>query len=149
MHKIYKTRGEFDLEAQLPIIIYSTLISQILNSSYNFLALSNDAIIAFKQDNSIINIAKRAKNLINLLAIKFIIYYVISFILLLFFWYYISIFCIIYRNTKMHLLKDTFVSFLLSLLFPFFTFIIIGFLRIYALSDSKKKGNAYINLVNI
>ena len=111
MHKIYKSKGEFDLEAQLPIIIYSTLISFILNSAYNFLALSNDAIINFKQDNSKINTAKRAKNLMNILTIKFIFYYIISFILLIFFWYYISMFCVIYRNTKVHLLKDTLMSF--------------------------------------
>ena len=139
MHKIYKSKGEFDLEAQLPIIIYSTLISFILNLAYNFLALSNDAIINFKQDNSKINTAKRAKNLMNILAIKFVFYYIISFILLIFFWYYISMFCVIYRNTKVHLLKDTFISFLLSLFFPLFTYLIIGILRIQSLSHSKNK----------
>ena len=48
MHKIYKNNGVCDLEAQLPIIIYSTLISLLLNSPLNFLALSNDSIITFK-----------------------------------------------------------------------------------------------------
>ena len=45
MHKIYESKGQFDLENQIPIIVYSTLISMILNSPLNFLALSNDAII--------------------------------------------------------------------------------------------------------
>ena len=31
MHKIYESKGEFDFEAQLPIILYSTIISTILN----------------------------------------------------------------------------------------------------------------------
>ena len=75
----------------------------------------------------------------NILAIKFVFYYIISFILLIFFWYYISMFCVIYRNTKVHLLKDTFMSFLLSLFFPLFTYLIIGILRIYSLSHSKNK----------
>ena len=36
MHKIYENKGVFDLESQLPIIIYSTLISYILNTPLNF-----------------------------------------------------------------------------------------------------------------
>ena len=38
----------------------------------------------------------------------------------------------------MHLLKDTLLSFGLSLIYPFFTYLIPGFLRIPALSDPKK-----------
>ena len=48
MHKIYESKGDFDLETQLPIAIYSTIISFILNYPLNYLALSNDAIINFK-----------------------------------------------------------------------------------------------------
>ena len=45
MHKIYEDKGLFDLETQLPIAFYSTIISSILNYPLNFLALSNDVII--------------------------------------------------------------------------------------------------------
>ena len=50
MHKIYESKGDFDLETQLPIAVYSTIISTILNYPLNFLALSNDTIINFKQN---------------------------------------------------------------------------------------------------
>ena len=45
----------------------------------------------------------------------------------------------IYRNTQIHLLKDTLVSFGLSLIYPFCIYLIPGFFRIPALSDPKKK----------
>ena len=48
MHEIYENKGDFDLETQLPIALYSTIISTVLNYPLNFLALSNDAIINFK-----------------------------------------------------------------------------------------------------
>ena len=51
MHKIYKNKGKFDFESQILIIIYSTLISMVLNALLNFLYLSNDSIINFKQNN--------------------------------------------------------------------------------------------------
>ena len=40
MHKIYESKGDFDLETQLPIAVYSTIISTILNYPLNILALS-------------------------------------------------------------------------------------------------------------
>ena len=48
-------------------------------------------------------------------------------------------FCVIYRNTQIHLLKDTLLSFGISLIFPFFIYLVPGFLRIYSLSDNKNK----------
>ena len=48
MHKIYVNKGLFELETQLPIAIYSFLISMILNTFLSLLGLSNDSIITFK-----------------------------------------------------------------------------------------------------
>ena len=139
MHKIYQSKGEFDFDSQIPIIVYSTLISMILNSPLNFLSESSDAIINFKQDKYNINIMTRANNLKNKIISKSILYFIISFIFLLFFWYYISMFCVIYRNTQIHLLKDTLMSFGLSLLIPFVIYLFPGVFRIPSLSNAKKK----------
>ena len=139
MHKIYESKGQFDLETQLPIIVYSSIISYILNAPLNFLALSNDTIIGFKQSRAKNNIMKKATKLINMLNIKFIFYFIISSLFLLFFWYYISMFGAIYKNTQFHLLKDILTGFCLSFFFPFVIYLLPGFLRIPALS-SKKKG---------
>ena len=35
------------------------------------------------------------------------------------FWYYLSCFCAVYQNSQIHLLKDTLISYLLSLLYLF------------------------------
>ena len=145
MHKIYESKGQFDLENQIPIIVYSTLISMILNSPLNFLALSNDAIIKFKQANTKINILKKSKKLKKVLIIKFILYFIISFFFLLFFWYYISMFCVIYRNTQIHLLKDIMYSFGLSLFIPFIIYLFPGIFRIPALSNKKNKRECLYN----
>ena len=108
--------------------------------------MSNETIINFKQDKSKINIMKRAKDLENKLNIKFILYFVISFLFLFLFWYYISIFCVIYRNTQVHLIKDTLMSFGLSLVIPFAFYLFPGFCRIPALYDRKNKRECLYNL---
>ena len=145
MHNIYQSKGEFDLEYQLPIIVYSTLISMILNSPLNFLSLTNNAIINLKQNKSTINIKKKAKKLETKLKIKFVFYFIIGFIFLCCFWYYISMFCIIYRNTQIHLLKDTLMSFGLSLIYPFIIYLFPGVFRIISLFNQKNKRKCLYN----
>ena len=145
MHKIYENKGYFDFESQIPIIVYSSLISMILNAPLNMLSLSNDAIINFKQEKEKIDIMKKAKNLEHKLFIKFILYFLISFLFLFFFWYYIAMFGVIYRNTQIHLLKDTLMSLVLSLFIPFVYNLLPGLFRIYALSDKKNKKQCLYN----
>ena len=139
MHKIYENKGKFILEYQLPKTIYSFIISIVLNMLLKLLALSNDRIIKFKQDKNKEDVNDRKKSLEKLLKIKFIIYFIISFIFLLLFWYYISLFGAIYQNTQLHLLSDTLISFGLSLVYPFIINLIPIYSRIQALSEPKMK----------
>ena len=85
----------------------------------------------------------------NNLLIKFVLYFIISLLLLLSFWYYISLFCIIYKNTQIHLLKDTLMSFGLSLIIPFIFYLLPGIFRIPSLSNSNKKRECLYNFSKI
>ena len=149
MHKIYESKGQFDYETQIPIIVYSTLISYILNFPLNFFALSNDSIINLKQDKNKNNIQNAAKKLVKILTIKFIFYFIISFLFLAFFWYYLSMFGVIYKNTQIHLLKDILMSFGLSLCFPFVIYLLPGIFRIPALSNKKNKRKCLYNFSKV
>ena len=138
MHEIYESHGSFDLEYQLPQIIYSSLISMLLNNILKFLSLSNDDICNLKQRKSKTDIEKIGKDLFEKLKAKFVVYFIIGFIFLFFFWYYISMFCAIYRNTQIHLIKDTLISFGLSFIYPFGFYLLPGIFRISALSNPNK-----------
>ena len=138
MHKIYESKGSFSLEYEITKILYSSLITMGLNTILKLLALSNDAIIEFKHMKSVDNIDKKKTDLENKLSIKFVLYFIVSFVFLSFFWYYISMFGAIYRNTQLHLLQDTLISFGLSLIYPLFIYLLPGLFRIPALSDKKK-----------
>ena len=145
MHKIYVSKGDFDLVTQIPIAALSTIITMILNFPLNFLALTNDAIINFKESNIKDNILIKAKNLKNILIVKFVLYFFISFLFLLFFWYYISMFCVVYKNTQIHLLKDILMSFGFSLIVPFGIYLFPGIFRISALSNASKNRECLYN----
>ena len=143
MHKIYEDKGKFNILYQIPQIIYSTFISKIIDGIIRFLALSQDNIIDFKNEKEKNNLDKKYKKLIRKLKIKFIFYFIITFIILLFFWYYETCFCGIYVNTQVHLFKDSLISLAMGLLYPFIMYLIPGIFRISALR-AKKQNRKYM-----
>ena len=149
MHNIYVKKGSFDFEYQLPKIIYSSLISIIINKLLKFLALTNDNILQLKRNRQSHSINKKGKGLIKKISIKFIFYFIISFVLLIFIWYYVSMFCVIYCNTQFHLINDTLISYVLSLVYPFGIYLLPGFFRIPALSDPGMKKECLYKLSKI
>ncbi len=149
IHQIYVSKGDFDLEYQLPKILYSSGISFILDILLKLLALSNDEIIEFKQNKEIKDFKKEGKKLKKKLKIKFFLYFILSFFVLLFFWYYITLFGAIYANTQYHLLKDTLISFGLSLVYPFGFYLLPGLFRITSLSNSQNKKECLYNFSKI
>ena len=139
MHQIYEDKGSFNLLYQLPQIIYSTFISSIVSMILEFLALSEGSILNLKNNKENRNLNQRVIKLKKKLNIKFSLYFILSFLLLLLFWYYLSMFCSVYRNTQIHLIKDTLISFLLSFISPFVIYLVPGIFRIPALTKSKSK----------
>ena len=58
-------------------------------------------------------------------------------------------FGVIYKNTQYHLLKDTLISFGVSLLSPFCIYLLPGIFRIPSLSDKNGKRKCLYNFSKI
>ena len=144
MHKLYKDRGKFDLLFQIPQILYSTLISKLIDALIKTLALSQDNIIELKKEKEKekekYNIKKKISKTLNILRIKFSLFFVFSFIILSSFWYYITCFCGVYVNTQINLIKDSIISLIISLIYPFVIYLIPGIFRIPSLRMKKNSG---------
>ena len=69
---------------------------------------------------------------------KIYFFFILSFIFLIFFWYYLSCFCAVYRNTQIYLIEDTLISFATSLLYPFAIVSLPGLFRIPSLRDANQ-----------
>ena len=145
MHKIYKDKGKFDLIYQIPQILYSTLISRFIDAIIKNLALSQDNFVELKQEKNGIIIKKKYYKTLKTLRVKFIIFYINSFIILSFFGYYITCFCGIYINTQIHLIKDCIISFIISLIYPFVINLVPGIFRIPSLRIKKSSGKYLYN----
>ena len=138
MHKIYKNKGNFDIIGQLPQIIYSTIISSLFGFILEMLALTEDTILQLKKIRIKNVLNKIFVNLVKKIKIKLLLYFIVIIIFLIFFWYYLSMFCAIYINTQIHLIKDTLLSFVLSFIEPLAIYLIPGIFRIPTLSKQHK-----------
>ena len=147
MHKIYEDQGKYDLIYQIPQILYSTVISILINTIIKAISLTEENILSIKKEN--INLKKKYVKIIKRLKTKFISFFIIIFFCLLVFWYYISCFCAVYKNTQIYLLKDTMISFGLSLLYPFGLNFIPGLIRIPSLQAAKRNKECMYKLSQI
>ena len=138
MHKIYLNYGKYDFVQQIPQIIYSTAISQLLEVFLCFLSLTDKYFYQIKNLKN----DKHRNDIIFLIfrciKIKLIIFFVFTFILFAFYWYFISAFCAVYQNTQIIFIKDSISSFLTGLLYPFVLYMIPSLLRIFVLINGKK-----------
>ena len=135
MHTIYEEQGNTGIFSQISNIFYSTIISCFINIIIKKLGLSNDDMVRLKQIPNNKEGLRQSSVLMKKLKIKFGIFFLISFLLVSFFWYFISAFCAVYQNTQNILIENTVSSFALSLLYPFGLNLIPGLLRIPSLKN--------------
>ena len=137
MHKIYLDEGSFDFTYQLPKMFYSLIITSILKAILNFLGLYEENIIAFKNIEPK-NLSIKRKLLFNI-KFKISIFFIITYILIVFIWIYLGCFCAVYKNTQIHLLLDVSSSFCLSFITPFFIYLIPGIFRMLSLRKKVER----------
>ena len=138
MHIIYEENGSYNFLHQIPQILYSTLISSTINTLMKHLSLSQNGVIKIKQTIKVSQLVQKTFIMIKSFRLKMILFNILGFLLLSFSYYYLTMFCAVYTNTQLHLLKDIFTSFGLSLLYPFAYYLIPGFFRILSLKAVNK-----------
>ena len=136
MHKMFVDYGKYDFIQQIPQIIYSTLITKSLELFLCFLSMTDNYYYKIKVDKNINK--KLLFKIIKLIKIKITFLYLITILILSFYWYLISCFCAIYRNTQIAFIKDSLLSFLLDNLIPFIMYLFPTLFRIVALKNNIK-----------
>jgi len=149
MHKMYKDNSSFNIIYQIPVMLYSTIVSTILNMLLKQLSLSEKNILTLNQEKDYSKVIIKSNRIQKCLKIKFFLFFLISFFILFFCWYFISCFCLVYVNTQLILISDTFISFGLSMLYPFGLNLLPGIFRIPALRAKNKDKKCLYKLSNI
>ena len=124
MHKIFLDYGKYNFVQQIPQILYSTVVSQIIEVFLCFLSLTDTHIYEIKQ----LELNERNKKVImdifKCIEIKLFFYFLFAFICFLGYWYIVACFCAVYTNTQIIFIKDSLMSSLMSFLYPFILYTI-------------------------
>ena len=143
MHTIYINKGFLSFLSQIPQILYSTIITAIINVILKKLSLSEQSILSIKKQKKYNDAMEESKKIDKCIKVKFIIFFILEFLLNIFFWYFISVFCAVYNNTQILLIKDTIYSFCLSMIYPYGLNLLPGLFRIPSLR-AKNKDKEYL-----
>ena len=139
IQQIYDDEGIFNFIYNIPQIAYSTVISAVINLIVKKLSLTESKILELKKEKDEERLNIKALEIIKKLKLKFILFYIITSIFLMFFWIYLSCFCAVYVNTQYHLIKDSLISFCVSMVYPFALNLIPIFIRIPAIKGKNKE----------
>ena len=135
MHKMYLDYGKYNYIQQIPQIIYSTVVAQIIEVFLCFLSLTDKHYYEIK-DLDDDNRYKTFK-ILKCVKTKITFFFIFTFLMFLFYWYAVTCFCAVYENTQNAFIKDSFSSFGFGLLYPFILYLIPSSLRIISLKCCK------------
>ena len=149
MHHIYIEHINYNIINQIPKILLSSLISTIINIILKELSLSEKNFLSLKRNTNINIIKENSLKMKSFLKIKLTIFFILSNLFLIIFLYFISCFCAAFQNTQIILIKETLISFSVSLLYPFGLYLLPGMFRIPALRAKNKNKKCLYKLGGI
>ena len=147
MHKLFLDYGKYNFIQQIPQIVYSTMVSKLIETISCFLSMTDKYYYQIKENKhsnkkSISKIKKYIKK-------KIIFFFLFTLLMFLFYWYLITCFCTVYQNTQITFIKDSLLSFLLDNLIPFAIYIFPALFRSASLKTNGLFSKFMYQLSNI
>ena len=129
--KIYFYKGSTFTLIQFPNIILSCLCCLFMNFLIKFIYLSDSDLLQIGKNKNLLESIK------NRIQKKIIILFINSLTLIILFWYYISAFCAVFKNSQGHFFIYVLISFIICNIWPCLTGLIIPVLRIYSFNHNS------------
>ena len=145
----YYNNGVLDFISGLPKSIYSSVVTMVTTNLLRKLSNNKDELkqlIREKRNNK--NYRNLIKSKLKILKHKLIGYFIIVFILGLFFSYYVTSFCAVYRYSQKYLFFGFFESFVLDSLISIITSMILTLLRYCSIKKKIKCIYKFYNIID-
>ena len=149
MHKVFLNYGKYNFIQQIPQIVYTTIVSQLIEVFLCYLSLTDKYIYKIKNLTKNNNNKNDILKVIKYMKIKLIIFFIFTSIFFGLYWYIITSFCAVYENTQVTFLKDSLLSFLVGIIYPFILYLIPSGFRILSLRHSKRNLKCIYKLSDI
>ena len=123
---------------QILQIVLAIIITHIIEIILCFLSLTDKYIYQIKAFSKPITAGNEIIDILKKINIKLIIFFVFVSIISLFYWYFISAFCAVYKNTQEMFLIDCAIGFLFFVIDPFIVYAFVALIRIIAIKAKVK-----------
>ena len=122
----------------MPKIFLAFFISYIIIFIIRYISLSERFLIKIRNEADKKKLIKLVASTKKCLTTKYIIFFITCFIFLMLMWYYLSSFCAIFQNSQIYLLKNTFISFGISIIFPIIYNLLPSVFRMYSIKANNE-----------
>ena len=148
MHRKYTEGEDFTFVQKLPQLIFTILVTDIIEVILCFLSMTDKHIYDIKalereikernkKEKKDVNdkkeLGQKMMDILDVMHRKIVGFFVFTFLLFLFYWYFISAFCAVYQNTQIIFLRDSGISFITDLIESFFIYGFTNILRAISL----------------
>ena len=147
MNKLYLSYGEYDFVQQIPQIIYSKLVSNLIEVFLCFLMLTDKHYYQIKALSK--SDKKEIFDIIKCARAKMIIFFIFTFLVFLFCWYLVTAFCAVYVNTQIIFIKNSLSSYALGFFTPFIIYLFPCLFRLISLRCKCCKSKCMYTLSEI
>jgi hypothetical protein len=134
-----KQTGDTSFAQKIPQFIFSLLVTHLIEVILCFLGMTDVHYYEIKALPKLEKNDERIFNILDKIKRKLIAFFIFTFIVFLFHWYFISAFCAVYQNTQVIFLRDCGITILTSLIDPFIIYALTCILRAISLSKCCKK----------
>ena len=134
-----KKTGDTSFAQRIPQIIFSLLVSHAIEVILCYLSMTDKHYYEIKALPKIKRNDDRVFDILECIKRKLTGFFIFTFLVFLFHWYFISAFCAVYQNTQKIFLRDSAISILISLIDPFIIYGFTCLMRVISLSRCCRK----------
>ena len=145
LHFIYERKGIYDFQYFIPKICISFVVSYTITIIIKLIFLSERNIAQIRAQPTLTKANELSWNARRNLVIKYIIFFILGLLFLVFFWMLLSSFGAVYQNTQIFIFENTLISFSISLFFPAFFNIFPCALRRCSINSKEKNSESLYN----
>ena len=120
------------IQNELPKCIYASLASLLVSFLINYLANSRkrfETLMNKEKDMDEKTFLFESKKILKSMRMKLFTFFIVSMVLMAFFWYYVSAFCAVYRKTQLAWIEGTIMTFLFCIVLYSFLYLLVTIAR--------------------
>ena len=137
LHDLFIKKGKFNFVKLFPQIIFSTILIHVSDVIVCFFTMTDKYIYQIKRMESNEMKKKRVYDILKCIKIKLNLFFIYIFVLQVFYWYLITSFCVVYKNSQTILLLNSLFSLILYLIYPFLLYLLTTIFKYSGIKSSS------------